>query len=394
MTRPNVGILADQGPIKIVGSHLESVEAAFGVGWTQLAQGVGIENLIAQPTGSRGGQTAVDISNQFSSGNANIDLRLIYAQGAPTSVWDHVNYPNTPIQTSFLASYTYNCSAGACNVETTSSFRPVLVETSNYSVQSGDSGKWITNSGATGAETMTLPICNATTNIGANYYFAVDTAQPIQITTASGNSAKVRMGALLTGVTPTLSSSLSGATISFQCIGASSADAHNEWILTGMQPIGSWNLTVPINVSKTAQAASITAANIFTSTEVAVPSLWRIDYYLNQDPATCSTSNGSVTLTFSWTDLGLTRTTANIMLPLNTVQGIGNFVSGSFSIYTSGTSNLTYTAAYVACGTGGKYDLYISLPRFNEQARFESPLKKQTLRQCRTLSFHHEVNAG
>jgi hypothetical protein len=89
---------------------------------------------------------------------------------------------------------------------------------------------------------MTLPTCNPTTNVGADYYFAVDAAQLLQITTASGNSAKVRLCTFLTAVTPTFTSSITGATISFQCIGKSVKDNIDEWVVTDMQPSGAWSI--------------------------------------------------------------------------------------------------------------------------------------------------------
>jgi hypothetical protein len=115
-------------------------------------------------------------------------------------------------------------------------FRLVQPKTANYTVLYSDSDSILTNEGAVGAITYTLPTCNAS-NTGAHYYFEVDAAQQEILFFPQ----KIRLGGFLTLAGQSITGTTTGARLGAQCL-HSTSDGAFEWLITELAPLGGWSI--------------------------------------------------------------------------------------------------------------------------------------------------------
>ncbi len=123
-------------------------------------------------------------------------------------------------------------------------------------------------------------------------------------------------------------------------------------------------LTAILGVSdKTAQSASLTTQNLLASTPAA--GHYEAHFYLDQN-ALCTTGQGSVYATVTFTDATTAHTALTIPLILanGSISSTTGFVDATISFYAANASAVTYTTTYAACTSGtGTYDLHASIDR-------------------------------
>lgn len=116
---------------------------------------------------------------------------------------------------------------------------------------------------------------------------------------------------------------------------------------------------------KTSQSASLTTQNLIASTGAAGHYLVRM--YVDQN-ALCTTGTGSVYATVSWTDVTAAHTAVTVPLTLanTTISAANGYIDAAIPLWSATSSAISYTTTYAACATGtGTYDLHAEVERTN-----------------------------
>jgi hypothetical protein len=105
-----------------------------------------------------------------------------------------------------------------------------------------------------------------------------------------------------------------------------------------------------------AQSASLGSTALVATTTSA--DRYIINYYIDQS-AVCSSADGTVLATFSWTDASNARQQASATLTFASTLGTSGFLQGTIQIWAATASAINAATTYVACGTGtATYDIH------------------------------------
>ena len=264
---PNIGLLVDNSLMEVRGQiHCEGVFVCVEVG-----QDIGVQSLAISTAGSQpsnfAGNSGIDISGNFCGTTSGIVIEAPKQNTGALDIFvDHCQTPVVFNNEGFFASYAFDFNASLENRITTSPtipnlmegglafYRPLSPHTASYSVLPGDSDTILTNEGAVGAITYTLPTCNAS-NTGAHYYFEVDAAQQEILAFAQ----KFRLGGFLSPAGPNITGATTGARLGAQCL-HSTNDGIFEWLITDLSPQGSWTIGAGPLLGSGATGASTSVA--------------------------------------------------------------------------------------------------------------------------------------